>query len=453
MFGGIVMDAIKRTDGIRPEVLRRAEGAIDAHPGEQSAPVDSFVKKGKPAAPGLIPKPKSTDKSSWTIFKFSIVDDGLRQDVAEGVSPASQGDNVRVVAAEMSESGRVAKEFQAEGTTTTGLVSTSQGDLGRFLKEGMKKYPARHYMVVFDGHSTQFRPHVPNIAQAIKDTGTRFDIVKFSSCTMAETDVANQFKDAAKYYIASEGFSITHPYLEDLKQWGAKNPEKLEAPAEMAARIIQEDAQDTNSVLDLSRFPALSGELKNFGAEILKLGKEDLKEFKQIVNRAQHFAMQSPFDKSPLVDIPDLAAKLKDSGEFAARHPGLVKTSGDLADVAQKQVIKAAYYVPGGLGEFISTKVFPLAFASGCVGAAMGVGLGLLSATVMPLALSMGIMTGYAALRNLSQGFIYENIKQANGLSLFLPVKSNYKESYVYNRELSFWKETGWDKVMEHLAG
>ncbi len=50
MFGGIVMDAIKRTDGIRPEVLRRAEGAIDAHPGEQSAPVDSFVKKGKPAA-------------------------------------------------------------------------------------------------------------------------------------------------------------------------------------------------------------------------------------------------------------------------------------------------------------------------------------------------------------------------------------------------------------------
>jgi hypothetical protein len=99
--------------------------------------------------------------------------------------------------------------------------------LADFVSWGIKKYPAKHYMLVvmdhgagwpgalnndFSGYNGQMMS-TPSIAEALKTaektTNKKLDIVHFATCLMGSSEVAYQLKDSADYMIASEEMGTT----------------------------------------------------------------------------------------------------------------------------------------------------------------------------------------------------------------------------------------------------
>ncbi|MCL5037461.1 MAG: clostripain-related cysteine peptidase [Chloroflexi bacterium] len=258
----------KITGTVRPDGLSKQE---PGKPVKGSQIKDTFSHGVKTEPAGLMPKPAVEKKGKWTILKFTIVESGLGQELYDGLSMPGTKENVRVVSAEISDAGSVEKNYSwnASGKTEEKALSGKDANFEDFLKAAMKKYPAQHYMIAFDGHSSQFRPLVPKLNNAMKETGKKFDIIQFSSCTMAEADIASQFKDTADYLIASEGFTYSRSYLSDVKEWGNKNPEALNSAEKVAKEIIQKDDQHAHSVINLNKLQSFNKEIEAFGKEIL----------------------------------------------------------------------------------------------------------------------------------------------------------------------------------------
>ncbi|MBI2266342.1 MAG: hypothetical protein HYU64_14445 [Armatimonadetes bacterium] len=259
---------------------------------------------------------------------------------------------------------------------------------------------------------------------------------------VAQADIASQFKDVAHYFIASEGFSESHSYLEDLKKWGRTSPEKLQSPKAVAEEILAKNPKKTLSVVDLQQIPQYDDSIKAFGQEILKVKKEDLDELKGIIDRSQRFAQLYPYEKSPLVDIKNLSENLDTSLFFREEYPGLVDSARSLKDHLRDVVVDEKHTLGGK--EDLGRTLAPLPI--------LGLGVAALLAGASGgafLAVAGGVLSAWSLYTN---GLLYEDVKDAGGLTLFLPVRPYYNGNYRYNPQLTFWKETGWEKVMEHLA-
>jgi len=89
-----------------------------------------------------------------------------------------------------------------------------------FLKWGIKEYPAKHYAVLLYGQGGGFvggladgdhKSVIDNkeLADALKtaaeEAGNKIDLVAFDGNLMAQLEVADQIKDSAKIFVASEG--------------------------------------------------------------------------------------------------------------------------------------------------------------------------------------------------------------------------------------------------------
>lgn len=339
---------------------------------------------------------RASQLKEWTVLKFVLKSSDLDQYLSDG-SENAKGSPVRVVAAEFSENGRIEKELvDAGGRLTAEKINDERGNLAQFLKWVIKKYPSRHYIIEFDGHSTEIRPLLKKIAKEIKESGMKLDIIKFDSCTMAHADIASEFKDVADCFIASQAFSDCNSYLKKFKQWAEKNPDQLD-PLEVSKKIINIDSQYTHSAVSLKEIPEFNILIKAFGGEILKIEKEDLYEFKKIIKRSQHFAQEYCINENtPLIDIRSFIKNLEESAYFSNKYPSLAASASKVKEHLSKVVIGENHIKGEALPE--------------------------------------------------------EYINEACGLSIFLPVKYSFKTNYLYNSRLSFWKETGWGKVMEYIT-
>ncbi|MCD4782283.1 MAG: hypothetical protein K8T10_00480 [Candidatus Eremiobacteraeota bacterium] len=115
------------------------------------------------------------------------------------------------------------KNFASEVKETL-PEGTSMGDpksLENFVSWGMKKYPAKHYMIVIMGHGGAWigaaeqtpakmgEAITQGVAKANEETGKeeKIDVIMFNSCYMGNAESLYEMKDAADVTIASENYA------------------------------------------------------------------------------------------------------------------------------------------------------------------------------------------------------------------------------------------------------
>lgn len=244
--------------------------------------------------------------------------------------------------------------------------SPNHGDpanLTDFLKWGMQKFPAKHYMVVIGDHGKGFvgtgfdilhKDHLslPELktafADAQKATGKKPDILAFDACEMASLEVAYQLKDQAKVMVASEEIlgldGLPHiPFLQNLQ----RHPKA--SPADHAANLVEyarEDELDRIdderpdvamqlSAVDLSKVGALAKATAGLGKALEKsdISRSDLK---RIVSDTKHFCEGTK-------SVPD--SQYRDLGHFCNNLVG--------SDDTDESVRKAAKAVLGALSKAV----------------------------------------------------------------------------------------------------
>ncbi len=149
--------------------------------------------------------------------------------------------------------------------------------LADFVSWGIKKYPAKHYMLVFMDHgagwpgalNNDFSGYngqmmsTPSIAEALKTaektTNKKLDIVHFATCLMGSSEVAYQLKDSADYMIASEEMGTTKalnygPVLQKINDSLRNGGSSTKDLSRMIVNHFKEnqDAFMTHAAIDLS---------------------------------------------------------------------------------------------------------------------------------------------------------------------------------------------------------
>jgi len=115
------------------------------------------------------------------------------------------------------------KNFASEvkGVLPEGTKMGDPTSLEDFVSWGMKKYPAKHYMVVVMGHggawigaaeqspSGMGEAITEGVAKANEETGRndKIDVIMFNSCYMGNAEAVFEMKDAADVTIASENYA------------------------------------------------------------------------------------------------------------------------------------------------------------------------------------------------------------------------------------------------------
>jgi hypothetical protein len=147
-----------------------------------------------------------------------------------------------------------------------GETPTSKETIVKFLIDGIKKFPARHYMVILSGHAAgvdegfllrdEERPlsliptalSMEELKAIFMDSNLqsalgseKIDILGLDACMMSVTEVCYQLRESAAlkvldYFIGSEGFSLNAgwPYAENSRN--LRGPEDL-APEDLAKEI------------------------------------------------------------------------------------------------------------------------------------------------------------------------------------------------------------------------
>ncbi|MHC9541882.1 MAG: clostripain-related cysteine peptidase [Vulcanimicrobiota bacterium] len=194
-----------------------------------------------------------------------------------------------------------------------------------FLIWGMKKYPAKHYIVLFSDHGAGFLGaeedrgnlmSMPTIRETLdkvaEKTGKKPDIIAFDTCLMAQAEVAYELKDSAKYLVASEETigGDGYPYSEILPRIDAALSEGKSDPKEIS-KIFIEEAENVNesstitlSAIDLGAIGKVANAANDLAKHILE-GKADLEDVRDSLRYTQHYSVDSP-TMAPYGDFRDL---------------------------------------------------------------------------------------------------------------------------------------------------
>jgi len=304
------------------------------------------------------------------------------------------------------------KDVKSDVTEELDNVPMSNPEsLREFLDWGIKNYPAKHYMVVVQGHGSgpggilsdkDGLMSIPDLEKTMKksqeNTGVKPDILVLDACLMGSAEVAYQLKDTADIMIASQevesGYTIPVDRItESLKDSPCMSSMKF-------AKKIVEYCKDN---YELNFTPTMSAidlkEMKDFGKIIddfsLKLSEANIPDsvMKSLVGETQHFHLE----KSGIMDtvtkyIPSEADNFVDLYNFTER----ILSS---EEVQNKELLEAARQLQQVLSRII--------------------------------------------LANESTGEEYGN---SHGLSMLLPDRS-MKISKKY-KELDLSQETGWDEFI-----
>ena len=197
--------------------------------GETSA----IAPKSSPVAP--TPEAEPPGPKDWTVLVYG---NGNSQDlefsIASGIhSLARLGQSSKVAfaaqLASYSDGGqaqRLTLEESAEKVEQN-LGPTNMGDgqtLSDFLAWGIKKYPAKHYMVILSGHGGAYRGGYPDdrasdhldlteiensFETARQVAGQKLDVLVHSACFMACAEAVQAVSESVDYVVASEAVSTT----------------------------------------------------------------------------------------------------------------------------------------------------------------------------------------------------------------------------------------------------
>lgn len=211
-----------------------------------------------------------------------------------------------------------------------------------FIQYSVEKYPASRYMLVFWDHgggslygygSDETFPddvlYLPDIAQALKDTDVKFDLVGFDACLMGSLETAYMLEPYADYLIGSEE---TEPgYGWDYTGWMTYLGENPSVDTvDLGVHIIDEfraenSKADTLSIVSLREishvYDTLGTCMQSAESELSSNG-----EFRTLTTaraNAKSFA-DAEYDMIDLVDFAD-AAKLDGTDDLVAAVDSAVK--------------------------------------------------------------------------------------------------------------------------------
>jgi len=269
-------------------------------------------------------------QKKWTFLHYGAADNNLssfiREDVCEMEQVGSDA-NTHIVSQLDQRTGNC-KRYYINKEPAAGLQSPVVEDMGPkvdmsnpktltdFLVWGQKNYPGEHVALVIgshgggtmgaaaddrDGHIMSPGGLKQAFADAEKITGKKVDILAFDCCLMANTEVAYELRDAAKYIVASEeseggaGWPY-HNVLNENVLYGLQEAlaKKLTiSPEEFAKKIIKDTAQiprdlPTMSAIDTSKMPEVAKQLDGFAKAIIDTDT-DKATLKSIASKTEKF--------------------------------------------------------------------------------------------------------------------------------------------------------------------
>lgn len=223
-----------------------------------------------------------------------------------------------------------------------------------FLSWGMKKFPAKHYMVVVSDHGKGFvgtgfdrfsKDHLKlgelrqGLEQAVQQTGIKPDMLVFDACEMASLEVAHELKDVAKTLVASEEVLGAEglPHIKFLRNLSKTSKEDgLNQAANLVefsrvdqAQRFDEDRPDAAvqlSAIDLSKVEQLTDAVTALG-KAMGRSKQDPAKIKTLVESTLHFCEKRR-------STPD--SDYRDLGHFCQNLVESSHTTGPVKKAAER---------------------------------------------------------------------------------------------------------------------
>ena len=219
------------------------------------------------------------------------------------------------------------KQIDSEVVADLGKADMSSPEtLTDFLKWGIKKYPAKHYMVVMAGHGAGFLGSMPDYRSkkhlSLKDTAKAFDEVKqetgvkpdvlvMDACLMAQTEAVEELKDASDIYVASEDYNYScFPLQKSMEKVQELLDLGLEVTPDNMTAILVDKAGEHHSIPTVSavRTDKLNGfnnSMKGLADAFLKTDTDPVV-IRDIVRSARGFATGGSKKVKPYSDFKDL---------------------------------------------------------------------------------------------------------------------------------------------------
>ena len=314
----------------------------------------------------LTPAPEETVEKSdgtWAIYWYLCGSDlesenGFATDDLNELMQVKLPDNVKVV---IQTGGAAAWQNEVISEKKIGRYEYSKDELNQieekkqanmgdgdtlkdFLKFCNKNYPADHKMVLFWDHGGGTPSgaaldenyegdslSLPEMKKAFEKTcepdaeNPPYDIIGFDTCLMATVDVANIFKDKARYLVASEE---TEPGIGwHYSSWvKALADDTTITPAELGKKICDSYYKEcekndfaeeaTLSVTDLSKIDPVLTAYNSFGDEALVKALSDgafLGKFSRVAKKTENYGGNTKNSGySDMADMGDLAKHAKD---------------------------------------------------------------------------------------------------------------------------------------------
>lgn len=323
-------------------------------------------------------QPQAMNK--WTILVYSNeIDDattGFRNEL-QYLRSARTPDNLTVLVREGSNDYRrnVATDYRITPHGTAPLpggVREEEMDLSResvlqdFLTNGIKRFPARHVMLVVNAHggghkgisrdeAHQNRITVYELGQALRaakeaNGGRPIDVVVFNACVMSAAEVASQLKGTAGLLVGSQDVVFTPAYplktLVDL----AHTFENTDDLAEAIVAHSNENFQSI-SVLRPVAMPPLEDALSKLSREIAALQPDvegdasALARLRQAALSAQKSLDQTDVEHRQRVDLRSLSGKIAADPYLQSNRPTLVEAARDVQSHLS-EVVSAERHAP-----------------------------------------------------------------------------------------------------------
>ena len=209
--------------------------------------------------------------------RFVILAGGTRK----WAHPALQSANNGAIVSYVVENGTIRElDHYEEGNKGSNYLTPEM--ISTFIRDTTEKYSADHTSMVFWDHgggaaggygSNELGEggsmSAADVAAGIRQSGAKFESVGFDTCLMGSLEVASNFVDVAKYYVASQEFESSHGWdfrtfanygtgdftdfgkqlIDDYDKW---NQEK------------KEDRTRTLSMLDLGKVPKAQQQWNDF---------------------------------------------------------------------------------------------------------------------------------------------------------------------------------------------
>lgn len=268
-----------------------------------------------------------------------------------------------------------------------------------FLRWGIERYPAKHYVVVVQGHGSAWRKSLPDDAtrfdakgaelpksgqvyegsrpatlgvdeigsvldRVARDTGVTPDILAFDSCLMSNLEAACELQDRAGVLVASEDVmwspmwqraEHTLDYAVPLKGILQRLSDRLAAGEDVSARTVAADWVDecsrswttpTQTALDMQAVPAMTQAADALAEALLGAPEDAVRELTQKVRNFgdKDDRWTKEWDsKRHLYDLVDLAREVEKDPRLQEAHEAARATvqaveAARVAHVAQDQV-------------------------------------------------------------------------------------------------------------------